>query len=413
MIYGQSLFKKRLLMVLFILVVIVAAFWRPWKKRNESVPSYESIARHTGGEVFQFDPQGREGGFESANTARFLLAASFEPVMLRDQYAQQGVYEFPVDGSIKELFIKASGNKSHARVEVLRPNNISPSLELVQTHLHALIFEKPRPGKWKIAVNAAAPVTVAVKGHSQLILLKPSFVEYGGRLGHAGYFSRLKPLSPGDAALLRVELTSAAKVTAVGLQPEHSDQLISGSFVTSLSDERIVKFKIPGQAFRIEVTGEDRDGQPLQRTWGFLQDLHQPLEYLSFRFNSLRQPSEKECQFLSVLRVFSLVGSHTGNARAGCMTTLFEGKTRHSASLDVLVPHLFSLKNSREFRFEQSEPLHDLDSCQKFISFAQILEKRASVTISGSLATATYSISCATNHRGEKSPLIQMRLTIP
>jgi hypothetical protein len=259
---------------------------RPQPVRNDAggllhvEPSYFEMAAQTGGDFYFWAP----GEFAQAGLQ---IPLHDEPVLLAYGRldARRRSFEVPVESGVRTLTIFA-GARRKDRAVLVRPGGAvvadgAAGVKL-QTFSHMTIatIQAPAAGTWRIEFEGAGMYSVSAHLHpaseaSAPQLVSFDFVEMGGRPAHEGLFPIQRELRKGESIVCQLTVSGAASGVQVAFVTGDERPIATMPMDSEPGDNEhyLGRCAIPGQPFRVVVTGRDQLGQPFRRT---TSGLHTP-----------------------------------------------------------------------------------------------------------------------------------------
>lgn len=236
-------------------------------------PSYYSMARGTGGQVFVYDP------LQSAEAAKLLdfltRPDAVDVLFIEDSLSGTAkTYTVPVDSTMTRVTFSTSGTTN---VVVKRPDgsNVLPadaSVSIASLSGGAIYsISNPVSGAWAVTVNGFGSFNVRVAGESKLSLTSLNFVEERGRPGHKGDFPVTgapiaDQVSKVDALISAEEVNTAQfELRTPGGVVLQSLTLSEVPTLTGLFKEFHGDLTVPSTSYLTYVKGLDVNGKDYQR----------------------------------------------------------------------------------------------------------------------------------------------------
>jgi hypothetical protein len=179
--------------------------------------------------------------------------------------AQPREFAAPVDSTVESVSFSVTVECKEA-IQVLRPAGeaVTTGTEMVGGRI--VTVNRPETGMWRVRVTGSGQYSVSVRAKSDLDLLRFEFVRLGGRPGHEGLFPiEGQPTSPDQ--IVRARLTGTHRRARFRLISE-TGETIQGLELAQDGEEFNGQVRLPDQAFRAAVEGEDERGLPFQRVLG-------------------------------------------------------------------------------------------------------------------------------------------------
>jgi hypothetical protein len=232
-------------------------------------PSYIKTATETGGQPFFLSSA------EVAASAH-IMSAAFQPdLMLWASGEGEKAYALAVDSSVERATFSASFDSKGGTLSVILPDGTvlqqtEPSQDTLLDCGRVITIDAPATGTWQLRAVPTGRFWLVARSKSALSLIGAEFVQPGGRPGHEGLFRIQGQPIAGRPATLRVHLSSEAKSATFGLVSVDARPLQKLE-LTSLGPEEFVgTVNLPGEPFRLIVTGLDESGIRYQRTYATL-----------------------------------------------------------------------------------------------------------------------------------------------
>jgi hypothetical protein len=227
-------------------------------------PVYSRITSATGGQ--QYLLRGSEVEKSAAvmesrlsHDADILFAAG---TLRRGQHRE---FQVPVDSTVESLSFSVTVECKEA-IQVLRPSGeaVTTGTEMVGGRI--VTVNRPETGLWRARVAGSGQYSVSVRAKSELDLVRFEFVRVGGRPGHEGLFPiQGQPTNPDQ--MVRARLTGTHRRARFKLISE-SGETIQGLELAQDGEEFTGQVRLPAQAFRVAVEGEDERGSLFERVLG-------------------------------------------------------------------------------------------------------------------------------------------------
>jgi hypothetical protein len=241
-------------------------------------PSYFDMAAQTGGDFYFWAP----GEFARAGLQ---LPLHDDAVLLA--YGRfdgpRRSFDIPVESGVRTLTIFA-GAQRRDRAVLVRPGGAivadgAAGVKL-QTFSHMTIatIQAPAPGNWRIDFAGAGMFSVSAHlkpsaEHGAASVNDLAFVEWGGRPAHEGWFPIQRELRKGESITCQLEVSGATSGVQVAFvtgdnRPIATVPMDSGP---GESGHYLGRCVVPGEPFRVVVTGRDQMGQVFRRTTSALR----------------------------------------------------------------------------------------------------------------------------------------------
>ncbi len=238
-------------------------------------PAYYAIAAETGGQLYEL-------ARTTAETEKIFglvnpyVVGTPKPVFLgRGAIGGARNLDLPIDPAAISLQVSAAVSAgSTARVFDPSGRELAagqPGVTITSVTGGTLFaVSAPAPGVWRVALAGTGTFDVSVTADSPIELNRFQFVENRGRDGHGGLFPiKSQPLAGA---------TQQSRATVLGPVGSASFRLVSeaGNPIADLpavrggelnADEWSSTFQLPGEKFRIQVSGTDTGGRAFLRTY--------------------------------------------------------------------------------------------------------------------------------------------------
>jgi hypothetical protein len=233
-------------------------------------PALGRIANATGGQQYLL----RSGEMEKTGAVMEAKLLHSADVFFASGVLRRGAYQdfqVPVDSTVESAAFSVTVQCKES-VAIWRPSGdaVMPGgvAGFTDTDLaggRVLTVKRPETGVWRIRISGAGQFSVSVRAKSDLDLTSFDFVRAGGRPGHEGLFPiEGQPTSPDQTA--RARLSGPFRSAAFRLISEAGDALQPLALSTAGDREEFYgSVRLPAQAFRVLVEGQDERGYAYQR----------------------------------------------------------------------------------------------------------------------------------------------------
>jgi hypothetical protein len=233
-------------------------------------PSYITSSTETGGQPFFLSSA------EVAKSAQ-IMSGSFlqSDLMLWASGDGEKAYSVALDSSVERAMFSASFDSEGGTLTVVSPDGTvfqqgERSVDTLLNCGRVITIDAPVTGTWHLRVAPTGRFWLVARSKSALSLIAAEFVQPGGRPGHEGLFRiQGRPIA-GKPATLRVSLSSEVKSATFALVSLDAEPLQNLELKPLGKEEFVGTFTLPGEPFRVVVTGLDESGIPYQRIFATL-----------------------------------------------------------------------------------------------------------------------------------------------
>ena len=230
-------------------------------------PAYVRTATETGGQPFPLSTT------DVGQSSRIMAASSLEETILWASGAGDRSYSIPVDSSVARLMISGTFDGTGGTMTIAGPDGtaISGGDRIEDTLLNCgrvVTLDAPASGTWQVRVAPSSRFWLRASAKSDLSLLSAEFVERSRLPG----FDRLAKIQgqpiAGRPATLRVRLSSPLRDRIFQLVSIDARPLYAVTLQSDDDREFSGAIELPGEPFRVVVSGRDESGVPAQRMSG-------------------------------------------------------------------------------------------------------------------------------------------------
>lgn len=238
-------------------------------------PSYIHVANETGGQPMFLQ---RSEAAKSFHLVRETSRSNVETVFRVTGKLPAGGREFeiPVESSTKRITFALSVDTKGAALTLIRPSGgtVEPGQDRIEdTNLNCgriVTIESPETGRWRVKISGSGTYWLSAQAQSEIYFVSVEFVAVGGRPGHEGLFRISGEPLADHPATLEVNLSSrpvrSAEFHLVAEDGEVLQNLPMKKESGDADDSGYVgTFDLPHRAFRVSVSGFDREGSPFER----------------------------------------------------------------------------------------------------------------------------------------------------
>jgi von Willebrand factor A domain-containing protein 7 len=241
---------------------------------GRSDPAYIRTANETGGVPMFLQPSEVEKSFHLVReSSRNDVSDVFWATGKIDGRAQ--TVQIPVDSVTKRITFTFSVDTQGGALSLIQPSGrrTSQAADTEITELtcgRIVTVNSPEPGTWRAEITGTGVFWLEAQAQSDIYFISVEFVRRGGRPGHEGLFRiQGQPVSGAPATLQTSMSAESAETTEFQLVSERGEIIQRLPMRTVNSDREFLEFvgalELPTTAFRLAVTGRDRNGRQYQR----------------------------------------------------------------------------------------------------------------------------------------------------
>ncbi|WP_162254450.1 VWA domain-containing protein [Pelomonas sp. Root1444] len=238
-------------------------------------PAYYAIAAETGGQLYELSRTTAETEKIFGLVNPYVIGTP-KPVFIgRGAIGGTRNIDLPIDPAAVSLQVSAAVNAgSSARLFDPSGREIAggqPGVTVTPVTGGTLFaVSAPAAGTWRVTLTGTGSFDLSVTADSPIELNRFQFVESRGRDGHTGLFAiKSQPLAGA---------VQQSRATVLGVVAGASFRLVSEAGIPIMDlpatnggelapDEWSSAFQLPGERFRVQVSGTDGGGKPYLRTY--------------------------------------------------------------------------------------------------------------------------------------------------